>query len=152
MSARRVRSRALLVAVALACAVPAVAQVPQVPNVQVPNLPTNMQQFGAPATPTITSPRNGATVGSPIVVKGTTTKGAKVHVTATLTAAIPVSGLSTSLGQADTTANANGAWQVSITPKVPVKISGVEIVIEAVATNPVTGQKSASAKVAVTPK
>jgi len=152
MSRRRVRSLPVLVAAALACAVPAAAQVPQVPNVQLPNLPTNMQQLGAPATPTITSPRNGATVGSPIVVKGTTTNGAKVHVTATLTAAIPVSGPSTSLGQADATADAKGAWQVSITEKVPVKISGVQIVIEAVATNPVTGQKSASAKVTVTPK
>jgi len=135
------------------------AQTPQVPQLpQIPNLPTNIPnapnlQMGPPAPPKITSPKNGAAVGSPIVVKGTATHGVKVTVTATLTADVPISGMSTQLGGADTTADGKGNWQVSITPKIPVKISfsGVKIVLEAVATNPTTGQKSATTRIEVVP-
>jgi len=126
---------------------PAGAQMPQIPQ------PPGNIQLGAPATPTISAPKAGAAVKSPIVVKGTATKGAKVKVTVTIAAvAIPVSGLSRQLGSAETTANDKGAWQVSIAYTVPVKLSGVKIVIEAVAVNTLTGQASGAAKVEVVPK
>jgi hypothetical protein len=131
----------------IAFTLPAGAQTPQIPQ-----LPSNIQ-VGAPATPTIIAPKAGATVKSPIVVKGTTTKDAKVKVTATIAAAgIPVSGLSRQLGHAETTANDKGAWQVSIAYTMPINVSGVKIVIEAVAVNTLTGQASGTAKVEVTPK
>jgi len=128
------------------------AQVPQLPQLRsTPNLPTI--QVGPPATPAITSQKSGATVGSPIVVKGTAGHGMKITVTATLTVAVPISGMSTQLGEGTATANAKGNWQVSITPKIPVKIStsSRKIELEAIATNPTTDQKSAPAKVEVVP-
>ena len=65
---------------------------------------------------------------------------------------IPVSGLSTKLGNAETTADDKGAWQASITYNIPIKTSGTKIVLEAVATNTLTGQASGAAKVEVVPK
>ena len=128
---------------------PLMPQLPQLPSV--PNLPT--LQVGAPATPVITSPKNGAAVKPPIVVQGTAAHGVKITVTATLTTSIQVSGMSTQVGQAAATADDKGAWQVSITPKIPVTISSsaLKIVLEAVASNPTTGQKSPAAKVEVVP-
>jgi hypothetical protein len=116
-----------------------------------PNLPT--LQIGPPSAPVITSPKAGAGVKSPIVVKGTAQHGMKITVTATLTAAVPISGMSTQLGHADTTADAKGNWQVSITSKIPVNVSvsGLKIILQAVATNPTTGQKSTTTKVEVVP-
>lgn len=127
---------------------PVTAQTPQIPQ-----LPGNLQ-VGAPATPTIVAPKAGVAVKSPIVVKGTATKGAKVKVTATLAAsvAIPVSGLSRQLGSAETVVDPKGAWQVSIAYTIPVKVSGVKILIQAVAVNTLTGQASGAAKVEVIPK
>jgi len=127
-------------------------QVPQLPQLpSTPNLPTI--QVGPPATPVSTAPKSGATVGSPIVVKGTAGHGMKVTVTATLIVAVPISGMSTQLGEGTGTADAKGNWQVSITPKIPVKIStsSLKIELEAIATNPTTDQKSAPAKVEVVP-
>jgi len=126
---------------------PVTAQMPQIPQI-----PGNIQ-VGAPATPTIVAPKAGAGVKSPIVVKGTATKGTKVKVTATIAAAtIPVSGLSRTLGSAETTANDKGAWQVSIAYTIPVKLSGLKIIIQAVAVNSLTGQASGTATVEVVPK
>ena len=152
MSFRRaMRISIIALVVAPAFAAPLTAQVPQMP--QIPHIPGNVQ-LGAPPTPTITAPKGGASVSSPIAIKGTAAKGAKVKVTATLAAAvgIPVSGLSTKLGNAETTADDKGAWQVSITYNIPIKTSGTKIVLEAVASNTLTGQASSAAKVEVVPK
>jgi hypothetical protein len=141
----------IIALVATVSSAPLTAQVPQVP--QIPQIPGNIQ-LGTPATPTITAPKGGQTVSSPIVIKGTATKGARVKVTATLAVAvnIPVSGLSTKLGNAEATADDKGAWQVSIAYNIPIKASGTKIVLEAVATNTLTGQASGAAKIEVAPK
>jgi hypothetical protein len=142
--ARKIAFVALLT---IAVTSPVSAQMPQIPQI-----PGNIQ-VGVPATPTIILPKAGALVKSPILVKGTTTKDAKVKVTATIAATtIPVSGLSRQLGNAQTTADAKGVWQVSIAYTIPLKVSGVKIIIEAVAVNALTGQASGAAKVEVVPK
>src|SRR5262249_31549976 len=56
------------------------AQAPQIPPApQIPQVPGNLS-IGAPAVPVITSPKRGDSVHSPIVVKGTAVKDAKVKV------------------------------------------------------------------------
>lgn len=131
----------------------AAAQVPQIPSApQVPQVPGNLS-IGAPAAPVITSPKGGEGVHSPIVVKGTAAKGTKVKVTATLAVAVsvPVSPPSTKLGNAETTVDSAGHWQVSIPYKMPMTVSGTKIVLEAVTVNSLTGQTSSATKVEVTP-
>lgn len=124
-------------------------QLPQLPSG--PNVPTVL--VGTLAAPVITWPRNGAVVTSPIVVKGTAGRGVKITVTATLTASPPIHGMTARAGQANTMADAIGAWQVSIAPKIPIGMptSALKIVLEAVAASPTTGQKSTAAKVEVIP-
>jgi hypothetical protein len=110
-------------------------------------------QVGAVAAPVITWPKNGAMVKSPILVKGTAGRGVKVTVTAMLTTSPQISGVTAQAGQANTTTDAMGAWQVSITPKIPIGMptSIMKIVLNAVATSPTTGQKSRAAQVEVVP-
>lgn len=130
------------------------AQVPQIPSApQVPQVPGNLS-IGAPAAPVITSPKGGDSVHSPIVVKGTAAKGAKVKVIATLavSVAVPVSTPSTKLGNAEATVDNAGHWQVSIPYKMPMTVSGTKIILEAVTVNSLTGQASSGTKVEVTPK
>jgi hypothetical protein len=130
---------------------PSAPQVPQVP--QIPQVPGNLS-IAAPAAPVITSPKGGDSVHSPIVVRGTAAKGAKVRVTATLAMAVsvPVSTASTKIGNAEATVDNSGHWQVSIPYKMPMSMSGTKIILEAVTVNSVTGKASSATKVEVTPK
>lgn len=147
----------MAVLLAVAPLISAGAQVPQIPSVpqapHVPQVPGNLS-IGAPAAPVITSPKGGDSVHSPIVVKGTAAKGAKVKVTATLAMAVSVqvSTPSTKLGDAEATVDNSGHWQVSIPYKMPMSVSGTKIVLEAVTVNSLTGQASSATKVEVTPK
>lgn len=137
------------VATAQSVQMPQMPQLPQLPSA--PNVPSVL--VGTLAAPVITWPKNGAMVKSPIVVRGTAGRGVKITVTATLTTSPPISGVTAQAGQANTTADAAGTWQVSITPKIPLGMStsAVKIELIAVATNPTTGQKSKAAKVDVVP-
>jgi len=120
---------------------------------QLPTLPGGGKiDIGPPSTPTILAPRPGAVVRSPIVVKGRATKESKVRVTATLTAAIPLISAQNRLGEAETTADNRGAWQVTIAYRILIKVPNARIVLEAVASNPLTGQTSNSTRIEVIPK
>lgn len=125
----------------------------EIAQVQLPPIPGGGKvDINPPATPTITSPRAGATVSSPITVKGRAAKETKVEVTATLTAAVPLVGVQTRVGDGTTTADAKGAWQVNVSYRLPVKVPNARVVLEAVASNPLTGQKSNSTKIEVVPR
>lgn len=121
-------------------------QLPQMP--QIPQMGT----LATPSTPVITTPRPGATLASPISVKGTTSSGAKVTATATLQMRVPFTSVTSRLAETTTNADAKGNWQASLSYSIPMKVSGAEVVIKAVAANTVTGQKSAAAQVVIKPR
>jgi hypothetical protein len=123
-------------------------------QVQLPQMP-QIPENGAlvpPATPVIVAPRPGATLAPPITVKGTTSGRAKVTVTATLQLRVPLTAIDSRLAETTTNADAKGNWQVSLSYTIPVRVTGAEVVIKAVAANPVTGQKSAEAQVVIKPR
>jgi hypothetical protein len=123
-------------------------------QVQLPQIP-QIPEKGAlvpPATPVIKAPRPGATLAPPITVRGTTSGRAKVTVTASLQLRVPLTSIDSSLAETTTNADAKGNWQVSLSYRIPVNVQGAEVVIKAVAANPVTGQKSAEAQVVIKPR
>ncbi len=125
----------------------------EIAQVQLPPIPGGGKvDINPPTTPTITSPRAGATVSSPITVKGRAAKETKVTVTATMTAAVPLVGVQTKVGEGTTTADAKGMWQVTVSYRLPIKVPNARVVLEAVASNPLTGQKSNSTKIEVVPR
>lgn len=145
----------------VAAAVPAVVaraltlqgEVAQIQLPQIPNIPKE-GALVTPKTPTITRPRPGVAVRSPILVKGTTSPDAKVTVTATLQVPVPLTSLDQRLGEASTTADGKGNWQVTLafSSQMLVKSKDAQIILEAVAANPLTGTKSQATKVALKPR
>jgi hypothetical protein len=150
MSARALLSLVVAMLIAFVFAAPdrvaAQVSLPQIPQIPEKGALT------PPATPVITSPKPGVTLASPITVRGTTSARAKVTVSATLQVRVPLTAVDSRLAETTTNADANGKWQVSLSYRIPVKVTGAEVVIKAVAANPVTGQKSAEAQVVIKPK
>jgi hypothetical protein len=127
-------------------------QLPQMPQIlQMPQIP-EMGTLATPSTPVITTPRPGAMLASPISVKGTTSSGAKVTATAILQVPVPFTSVTSRLAETTTNADAKGNWEASLSYRIPMKVSGAEVVIKAVAANTVTGQKSAAAQVVIKPR
>ena len=142
----------VLVAVIIAWLYPVPGRVTA--QVQLPQMP-QIPEKGAlvpPATPVITAPKPGVTLAPPITVRGTTSGRAKVTVTATLQLRVPLTAIDSNLAETTTNADAKGNWQASLSYRIPVRVQGAEVVIKAVAVNPVTGQKSAEAQVVIKPR
>ena len=143
---------AVLVVILSALSFPVLDRV--IAQVQLPQMP-QIPEKGAlvpPTTPVITAPKPGVTLAPPITVKGTTSGRAKVTVTATLQLRVPLTAIDSNLAETTTNADAKGNWQVSLSYRIPVRVSGAEVVIKAVAANPVTGQKSSEAQVIIKPR
>ncbi len=122
-------------------------------QVQLPNIPKVPSQgaLNPPKTPTITQPRAGAVVKPPITIAGTTSPDAKVTVTATLSVAVPLTSVQQKLGEATATADEKGKWRVVLAfeNQTLIKSKEAQVILEAVAANTLTGQKSDKAKVVV---
>jgi hypothetical protein len=150
MSPRALLSLVVAMLIALVYAAPdrvaAQVSLPQIPQIPEKGALT------PPATPVITSPKPGVTLASPITVRGTTSSRAKVTVTATLQVRVPLTAVDSRLAETTTNADVKGKWQVTLSYRIPVRVTGAEVVIKAVAANPVTGQKSAEAQVVIKPK
>lgn len=91
------------------------------------------------APPTITSPAQGARLGSPIVIRGKATPGHRVEVQVDYQGAVLVFSLKGTYRQVTTTADAAGDWMVRINETV--RISNAELTITAVAIDPL-GRRS----------
>jgi hypothetical protein len=85
----------------------------------------------ANATLAILSPASGASVGSPVVVRGVATPGARVTVRVDYRGTVLLFPVNGTYGEATTTADASGNWQVSIRPSVRVPNATLTITAEA---------------------
>jgi len=88
----------------------------------------------ANATLAILSPASGTSVGTPVVVRGIATPGARVTVRVDYRGTVLLFPVSGTYGEATTTADASGNWQVSIWPSV--RIPNATLTITAQAEDP----------------
>ena len=95
-----------------------------------------------PASPTITSPVEGATISTPFRVTGRARPGARVKVTANYDGSVLLFQLSGSLGTQVVTADQSGNWSATFSESPPVY--GINVVITAVEVG-VDGQAVTSA-------
>jgi len=97
--------------------------------------PTPLTVTGsANATLAIVSPASGASVGNPVVVRGVATPGSRVTVRVDYRGTVLLFPVSGTYGEATTTANASGNWQVSIQSSV--RIPNAALIITAQAEDP----------------
>jgi hypothetical protein len=82
------------------------------------------------AVPVITSPGDGATIGSPFTVAGEARPGSRVKVTADYDGSVLLFKVNGSLGTRVVTADQNGKWSVKFSDEPPV--FGVNVIITAV--------------------
>ncbi len=94
------------------------------------------------APPAITSPAQGARLGSPIVIRSKATPGHRVEVQVDYQGAVLVFSLKGTYGQVTTIADAAGDWTVRINETV--RISNAELTITAVAIDPLAGAQRLS--------
>lgn len=145
-----------LIVSAMAVAVPGearLAPISTIAQVQLPNIPKIPSQgaLNPPKTPTITQPRAGAVVKPPITIVGTTSPDVKVTVAAMLSVAVPLTSVQQKLGEATGTADEKGNWRIVLAfeNQTLIKSKDAQVILEAIATNPLTNQKGDKARVVV---